>query len=157
GAQCPNLVRFSVFPEAKDLEQTNKICPVWLYVVQSADIRRVSGANRGFGPQQKGDGRPRIALGHGWHRRRRLPTFVKELLSGMYALVVKMEAPDGMLVSADLDKECPRHDLLKHGETKHIMGQAPKCIVGSHVSEHMQSAASNHELQRARARSVSVF
>ena len=62
-----------------------------------------------------------------------------------------------MLVSADLDKECPRHDLLKHGETKHIMGQAPKCIVGSHVSEHMQSAASNHELQRARARSVSVF
>ena len=56
-----------------------------------------------------------------------------------------------MLIGTKLDRKVSCHDLLEHGEAKYVVWKPQPCVVGSHVCEHVQFVAPNHELQRTGA------
>ena len=61
-----------------------------------------------------------------------------------------------MLVGPKIYRKRPRQNLLKHCERENVVGKTPERIVRSHVGDHLQFRASNHELQRARAWNILV-
>ena len=67
-----------------------------------------------------------------------------------------MEAPNRVSVCSEFNTERSGDNLLEHGEGKDIVRQTKECVVGSHIYESMQTAATNHELHRTRTWNILV-